>query len=385
MNMLLPLWRQALEKSGFSAHYVIMVRRPDEVARSLKLRDNIDRQKSLLLWATYMTNCERLTRLNSRIFVHFDALFDDHSAVTADMERTFGFAFPRRTRTADAEATVDPRSRHHNMAGPLRLSEGLKPIGVLYAYLSALAAGAAPNDEAPNNVRAWLRSLDSAVGPLLAAAERELSASRAREAASARALNETTLRLNALQEHAADLQSALAVTRAEAESLELEKAELYATLAATGRRRDEAVRTAKDEMDTLRSSLACRAGRIRGSGPAPKPGGGAGSDAQDGIAARAAVPHRYRTACGRGAKASSGRGGQFAVGGGRLERAARGRRGRANERGPSFSGARRGRWVTDGRDAVSAEAARLRAALKRIEGSFVWRMFGGFAGPAAKR
>ncbi len=468
INLLLELWRQALEDSGFSVHYVIMVRRPDEIARSLKLRDNASRQKSLLLWATYMVNCERLTRLSSRIFVQFDTLIEDHAGVLDDMERAFGITFPHRTWAAEAEAaaTLSQGHKHHNVAGPLRLPEGLNPIGELYDYLSAAAAGVPPNDDVPDDVGKWLASLSNAAGPLLAEAERELTASRSQVAASDQALSETTARLAALQAQAAELRSALDAAQAQQAVREQEKAELLAAVdaangrsdAATRAARDEAaalefaVRAAQTEIAELNARLAAaqqqeqsvraqlEAAQEEASGLSARLEASAQEQAE--LSAAVAAANSRADVLARGARKEAGRlesaldaaRAEAAFLAGRLADAEQALAAREQERGDLLQAMREAearsaasldearvelaalregsaelrasldrareterasrerlaeaRDESDalrmGRDAVSAEVAILRGALRRIENSLVWRVLGRFSGGGDK-
>ncbi|MDB6163936.1 MAG: glycosyltransferase [Xanthomonadaceae bacterium] len=74
---LLPLWLPVLAKMGVTPHVVIMVRRPAEVAASLRARNDWPEGLSRLLWMQYMVDAERVSRALSRSVATYDALLAD--------------------------------------------------------------------------------------------------------------------------------------------------------------------------------------------------------------------------------------------------------------------------------------------------------------------
>ncbi len=74
LSLLVPLWQEILTGRGLRPVYVIMLRRPSEVAASLKARDGFEMSRGLSLWASYTMAAERATRGSARVFVTFDDL-----------------------------------------------------------------------------------------------------------------------------------------------------------------------------------------------------------------------------------------------------------------------------------------------------------------------
>jgi hypothetical protein len=53
MSLLVPFWASVFDELGCEAHWVICLRRPEHVARSLYVRDHFSAEKSLALWLKY--------------------------------------------------------------------------------------------------------------------------------------------------------------------------------------------------------------------------------------------------------------------------------------------------------------------------------------------
>lgn len=70
--VLLPLYLQVFNNEGVGASFVICVRNPMEVADSLKRRNNLSPEKSLLIWMDYQLKAELYSRGFQRIFIDYD-------------------------------------------------------------------------------------------------------------------------------------------------------------------------------------------------------------------------------------------------------------------------------------------------------------------------
>jgi len=133
MCRLMPLWQEVFPAVGAHPHYVIVLRNPIEVARSLERRDGFAMGKGLLLWLRHALEAERHTRGASRNFVRYETVVSDWAAVVDRMARSFGLDWPRRAGEAAAEVEVFLRRqlRHHavddlEMLGDERLSRWVR-------------------------------------------------------------------------------------------------------------------------------------------------------------------------------------------------------------------------------------------------------------------
>ncbi|MCX5792998.1 MAG: hypothetical protein NTY45_12405 [Elusimicrobia bacterium] len=71
---LLPFWREVFRQCQFEVSYVIALRHPVSVARSLKTRDKFDTGKSHLLWLQHTLASLAGTAGEKRIFIDYDRL-----------------------------------------------------------------------------------------------------------------------------------------------------------------------------------------------------------------------------------------------------------------------------------------------------------------------
>lgn len=77
VSRLLPFWQPIFARIEAPVHYLIALRHPLSVARSLAKRDGFSVQKSLLLWREHMLAALLHTRGCSRRVVDFDALMSE--------------------------------------------------------------------------------------------------------------------------------------------------------------------------------------------------------------------------------------------------------------------------------------------------------------------
>lgn len=198
ISVLSSFWDRVLRKAGYSAHYVIMVRNPLEVAESLRARDEFPREKSLLLWSSYMVAVDRDTRALPRTFISYDQLMSNWRAVRKRIEDEARFPFPRDTAAAsiDIDRHLQRKLQHHKAEPADVFASGEVPeqTKALYRIFSDACEGAEVDASAVDAIQAELAKIDSLMGPLLAdlkarsrnlarelAAEREASERRAHD------------------------------------------------------------------------------------------------------------------------------------------------------------------------------------------------------------
>lgn len=172
VSVLTAFWERALREAGYSTTYVIMVRNPLEVAESLRTRNSFPRDKSLLLWSSYMTAVERDTRGLSRTFISYDDLMRDWRKVIARVEAAAGVPFPRDTPAArnDIDAFLDRGLRHYSTGADELASRGDVPdyVSALYALFQAACRGADLDVDAIDAVQTELTKIEASVGSLVA-------------------------------------------------------------------------------------------------------------------------------------------------------------------------------------------------------------------------
>lgn len=173
-SVLTGFWREALDQSGLDPTYVIMVRHPLEVADSLLARNGFPREKSLLLWASYMLAVERDTRGASRLFVSYSDMLGDWRGVLDRVEKTLGRPLPRRTPAAgvEIERFLSKSHRHHESGDEAFDALGADWAGVraVHDWMSGAARGTESDEKALDKVEHDLAGVERVFGPVLAEA-----------------------------------------------------------------------------------------------------------------------------------------------------------------------------------------------------------------------
>lgn len=136
-----PLIAGVLAEMGIEPRAALMLRAPDEIARSLAARDGTSPAYAHLLWARHMLDAERDTRAMRRVAIRYDAMLADPAAALAALAQLIdGAAEPDPTAVA---ASIDARLRHHAAAPPAPLEAPLAGIVAAVAGgLDAIADGA---------------------------------------------------------------------------------------------------------------------------------------------------------------------------------------------------------------------------------------------------
>ncbi len=111
---LFPLWREALEDMGIEICAIIPVRRPAEVAESLKLRHGFSLEKGIFLWMIHTISSEAFTRGMPRAWLSFEGLLKNPQKTIAGIGRSLSLTFPRAYEDAREEiaAFLDPALKH---------------------------------------------------------------------------------------------------------------------------------------------------------------------------------------------------------------------------------------------------------------------------------
>lgn len=246
MCRLMPLWRMVLDEVGAQSRFVIALRHPFEVARSLETRDGLPLAHGYLLWLCHMLAAERETRGARRVFVHFDALLSDPTRVATDIVAQLvgdGLA-PAEDSAREIAALVDSDLRHQIAnPGELHHSAALSPwLSDAYDALAALVGR-------PTDTQAMqeLDKVGAALNPAIALFAPLLAASGEKIAGLAKAAADKDARLLQHQDQIAALSGAVA-------ALEGTVTELKTTVAAQAEQAanlGRTIETYKTEIDAL--------------------------------------------------------------------------------------------------------------------------------------
>lgn len=114
---IIPLWRKLLADRGVSDPlFVLVIRHPWEVSRSLKTRDGFSSVHSSLLWLRHLLEAERDTRGCRRVFVPYDAFLNDPVGLMERLTESLDIRAPKPVALAAASLRkfLTPELRHHH-------------------------------------------------------------------------------------------------------------------------------------------------------------------------------------------------------------------------------------------------------------------------------
>jgi len=114
----MPMWQRVFDELECEPTYIVMLRNPEEVRRSLEARDGIPAEDAYLLWLQYMLEGEKWTRGRKRIFITYDQLLKDWEGILRDTEQTLGLSWPKDISAVrgEIENFISPSLRHHVVA-----------------------------------------------------------------------------------------------------------------------------------------------------------------------------------------------------------------------------------------------------------------------------
>jgi hypothetical protein len=162
-TLLIPFWKKLCS----DARFVICIRNPLEVAKSISERDGMPLEKGFYLWNRYTRAAIRDTEGCRRVFTFYEDYFT--SGLT-EIERVANFCGLGLTLEPSRLATVvHTELRHHSYSTAELLDCDQVPCSYMLLYIGlralSVSGGLFPQDssrehEISENVRAFLRSMD---------------------------------------------------------------------------------------------------------------------------------------------------------------------------------------------------------------------------------
>ena len=156
---LLLFWKEVFSRCQFEVYYVIAVRHPLSVARSLVKRDGFETEQSCLLWLSYVLSSLTGSAGDKRVIVDYDRLLEDPERELLRIGKCAGLNIdPAKVR--DYQSEFLDRGLRHTVYGlnEFLTEDGCPPI-VREVYTALLeAASDGKNLEAPelhNELAVW--------------------------------------------------------------------------------------------------------------------------------------------------------------------------------------------------------------------------------------
>lgn len=153
-----PFWRDVLTDMGVTPLPIIMLRRAEEVARSIARRDKLPPTVGRLVWLRHQVDAEEFTRGSARMVTSYDQLLGNWRTMLNEVEAMSGFALPRRSLTTEAEveAFLKPELRRFSEA-PDAAEDG---ASAMYGEAYDLFLTRAPSAKQRDRLKEITRSLD---------------------------------------------------------------------------------------------------------------------------------------------------------------------------------------------------------------------------------
>lgn len=122
MCRLLPLWVPLLEKLRCKPLFVLAIRHPLEVAKSLAKRNGFSLQKGERLWFEHSLLLERSSRGFPRVIVPYEHLLSDWKSVIHRVQLALKTPWPKTPADGEVEQFIKPAMRHHTASETCALS-----------------------------------------------------------------------------------------------------------------------------------------------------------------------------------------------------------------------------------------------------------------------
>jgi hypothetical protein len=231
---LLPFWEPVLEQRSETVGYALIVRNPEEVAKSLVERNDFDLDHGLLLWARYLLDAELNTRGRRRLFVSYANLLDDPPGVIKAVSDRLGLGIGLNRTELDAlHGYLTPDLRHHRALDHESLSGKPQLISDSYRILREWSEGRPESEADHRKLDAARKELDR-VGMAVADVLEHARLDRKRWTGTKSQLEQATSELVRLQRSFEQLQE---LRQALAESAERQAAQMSELAAAIEDRR----------------------------------------------------------------------------------------------------------------------------------------------------
>jgi sulfotransferase family protein len=135
-TLLLPFWKKLIPKLRF----VLCVRNPMEVAKSLEARDGMPLQQGIYLWNHYVRAAIRDTQGHPRIFTFYEDFFRDAESEVSRLVEFCGLRAPREW--GDIHDAISQELRHQSASiMDLFKEDGIPPeVKLFYLGLRALSS-----------------------------------------------------------------------------------------------------------------------------------------------------------------------------------------------------------------------------------------------------
>lgn len=112
ISALIPLWHRALTDAGYRPAYVVLLRHPMEVARSLRARGHMSVRKGLSLWLTHMKRIADFADTRSDVVhIRFTGLLEDWRGIVGRISDHLDVRLDSHLRAEEVDRFLQPTLR----------------------------------------------------------------------------------------------------------------------------------------------------------------------------------------------------------------------------------------------------------------------------------
>lgn len=177
LSRFVPIWQRVLARLDIEVHYLIPVRSPLAVARSLKVATDIPEASGQLLWLDHFLRAEHDTRGLPRAFVSYENLVADWRSEIARAVDAAGIPLPSPDRVT--EAAIDEflvTDKDQEPLETIAAQADLHPwVASALGWAAAATSGESPPSQTLDELRANLRTAEAAFGAAIGATEHRVA------------------------------------------------------------------------------------------------------------------------------------------------------------------------------------------------------------------
>lgn len=167
---LLPFWQAVFDHSGLSVSYVLAVRHPLSVVKSLENRGWKSRERSYLLWLNHLITSLSLTDSSNRVMVDYDDLMQDSGNELARLANGLHLSIDKKELDEYQTSFLDQNLRHSTFQPNDSTLDPCCPALVSEVYIKLkdlLSADASSDDQKfRKQVKQWVTEYDR-LSPIL--------------------------------------------------------------------------------------------------------------------------------------------------------------------------------------------------------------------------
>jgi hypothetical protein len=145
ISVLVPFYLEVFQKLDIEPYFIICLRNPLEIARSLDQRNNLTTEKSLLLWMDYTLKSEYYTRKQKRIMIRYKDVLDSPAGFLKVLSDKFHLLFDAGDDLlAKIAKFVEPGLMHHDISDDLVGYDSFPEINRFYSIMLGTKNGDVP-------------------------------------------------------------------------------------------------------------------------------------------------------------------------------------------------------------------------------------------------